>query len=200
MWILGTAHSPIRNLTFTSCLQSKWILVWASKMMLSSDSSILSPKGWPCLLCLDQALHWAPSGISHSLSTLVTHWGPQSFSTPHPSPMKYSTFPTYAPLASSEFPPRSMFLLGICYILNVQHDCALRMAPIMPRKILLTSFPATCKHPNLKTSSKVHSLWSFLWGLLLLHSLGPMSTCSRWGSCFLCGNYPWAESFSHIKP
>lgn len=170
--------------------------------MLSSDSSILSTKGWPCLLCLDQALHEPPPpkwnkplliNTCHPLRTPVILYSP-------PLPNEVLHISHMAPLASSEFPPRSMFLLGICYILNVQHGCALRMAPIMPRKILLTSLPATCKHPNLKTNSKVHSLWSFPWGLLLLHSLGPMGTCSRWGTCLLCGNYPWAESFSHIKP
>ena len=82
------------------------------------------------------------------------------------------------PLAICEFPARSMCILGIRYILNVQHGSALRMAPVMPHTVLFTSFSATCEHLDLLQQSDV-CLSQHIW---LLHLQGSKGCVLSWSN------------------
>lgn len=43
-------------------------------------------------------------------------------------------------------------------------------------------------------------LWEGPLMAIVTSSSDPQGTHPHWRNCYLCGNHPWAESFSHIKP
>ena len=115
-----------------------------------------------------------------------------------PAP-KMFFLPQFLPLVST---PSSRSQSNVRLFQHIQSShlqASTRIVPFLgancPRSVYLTN-----AHSTIEVQFKSHlCVKRFLVTIVVASSSAPLGTRPHWRACYLYGNYPWAQSFSHIK-